>query len=400
MAFNPERLSLLVQPIGENGLRFYGYQTDDVEATVTSAGYATNAADYGLRAYDLVFISPASGTEEPYILAVDSIDADGHATLASPGPIGDLLAANNLSDLPSPATARVNLGLVIGTNVQAYDADLAAIAGLTSAADKVPYFTGSGTAALADFSAFGRTLVDDANAAAGRTTLGAMGTGFEGATGTIPNAQLPSRINDTGRNLDTLGNNWNNAVETGTYYGNAATNSPLANWVIADVLALNSTYVWQIARFMFGAGVWQRLQIAGVWGAWESIRTTDSEFDARYAQLAAANTFTKAQTVTPVSLTDAATVALDLSLSNDYTLTLGGNRTLGNPTNRTVGQWFSITVTQDGTGSRTLAYDTHYKFPGAAAPVLTTTANAYDTLTFRVKSATEIQLVSIAKAFG
>lgn len=90
MAFNPERLSLLVQPIGENGLRFYGYQTDDVEATIIGAGYATNAADYGLRAYDLVFISPASGTEEPYILAVVSIDADGHATLASPGPIGDM----------------------------------------------------------------------------------------------------------------------------------------------------------------------------------------------------------------------------------------------------------------------------------------------------------------------
>lgn len=118
------------------------------------------------------------------------------------------------------------------------------------------------------------------------------------------------------------------------------------------------------------------------------------------ALLAQANVFTKAQSVTPVALTDAATVATDASLSNTFTVTLGGNRTLGNPTNLTNGCIYTWRVRQDATGSRTLAYGSKFKWPGGTTPVLTTTASATDFISGQYFSDTDTILGTVLKAFS
>ena len=114
------------------------------------------------------------------------------------------------------------------------------------------------------------------------------------------------------------------------------------------------------------------------------------------AGLAVTQSFTKAQRGTPVALTDGAIIAVDLSLGNNFSVVLGGNRTLGDPSNVTAGQSGVIVVTQDGTGSRTLAYaGTKYKFAGGTAPTLTTTAAAVDVLAYYCESATRITVTSL-----
>ena len=174
---------------------------------------------------------------------------------------GFLATSNNLSDVANTGTARTNLGLAIGTNVQAYDADL--------------------------------------------TTLGAGGAS---------------------------------------------------------------------ARTFLGL----------------AIGTDVQAYNANSAVLNVAQSFTAAQRGAVTALTDGATITADFALANNFSVTLGGNRTLANPTNLTVGQSGVIKVTQDGTGSRTLAYGTNWDFAGGTAPTLTTTANAVDILAYYVDGASNI----------
>lgn len=117
--------------------------------------------------------------------------------LTNPSAISFLrVNADNTVTARSAANFRTDLSLVVGTNVQAYDADLAAIAALTSAADRVPYATGAGTWALATLTTFGRSLIDDAAASNARETLGKVLPRY-GLLGQAVGLDISSALNDT-----------------------------------------------------------------------------------------------------------------------------------------------------------------------------------------------------------
>lgn len=95
------------------------------------------------------------------------------------------------------------------------------------------------------------------------------------------------------------------------------------------------------------------------------------------------------------SLSDGSTITVNFTDGIHHSVTLGGNRTFGNPSNdgSAVGQSGSIFITQDGTGSRTASFHSDYKFVGGTAPTLSTAANAVDRLDYVIKASGVIHCV-------
>jgi hypothetical protein len=121
-----------------------------------------------------------------------------------------------------------------------------------------------------------------------------------------------------------------------------------------------------------------------------AIGTDVQAYDADTAKTDVVQAFTAAQRGAITGLTDGATITADFAVANNFSVTLGGNRTLANPSNLTAGQSGCIWITQDGTGSRTLAYGSQWDFTGGTAPTLSTAASSVDCLVYAVQSSTKI----------
>lgn len=140
-----------------------------------------------------------------------------------------------------------------------------------------------------------------------------------------------------------------------------------------------------------GAAVFKAANAAAARSAIGVVIGTDVQaFDADTAKTDVVQSFTAAQRGAITALTDGATITPNFALGNNFSVTLGGNRTLANPSNLTAGQSGVIVITQDGTGSRTLAYGNQWKFAAGTAPTLTTTAAAVDVLAYYAESSTRI----------
>jgi len=96
-----------------------------------------------------------------------------------------------------------------------------------------------------------------------------------------------------------------------------------------------------------------------------------------------AQTYSRTQNFAQTTLTDASTIAWDLSQNQVAQVTLGDNRVLGAATNQTAGATYILIVKQDGTGGRTLdVSNSLYKFPGGVEPVVANGANDVSIFSF------------------
>jgi len=186
----------------------------------------------------------------------------------------------------------------------------------------------------------------------------------------------------------------NNSIDSDHYVDGSIDNAHLADDAVdsdelaasaVDIAHMSATGTASAATYLRGDNTWAVVagDIEGVTASTGlsgggTSGTVSVSLDTTNAQ-----EWTGTQNFNSTSLTFDATQDWDLSLNQVCDLTLTANTTFDAPTNLVDGGFYSITIIQDGTGSRTASWNTVFKWAGGTAPTLTTTASAKDIFMFR-----------------
>jgi hypothetical protein len=212
-----------------------------------------------------------------------------------------------------------------------------------------------------------------------------------------PEGMLPSAVNDTMRDMMAQIRDVGDGIRGGTYTMTAPviTGGSITGITFTSIVVTGGSITGITDLAVADGGTGASTLTGIIKGSGTSALTT-ATVGVDYAGIDTAQTFTKGQRGEITTLTDGATITPDMADSNNFTVTLGGNRTLANPSNLTAGQSGSIFVVQDGTGSRTLAYGSQYDFIGGTAPTLSTAANSVDRIDYVVRTTGSIHCVFTA----
>ncbi len=159
------------------------------------------------NSHGIIIQGPPHSAAANYTLTLPNNDGNASQLLSTNGSgvldwADALLVAQNLADLNNATTARQNLGVEIGVDVQAYDDGLQSISALTTAADKMIYTDGSDSYQVTDLTSQARNLLDDATAADQRTTLGLVAVASSGNASDVTSAVNPTNYTKASNDVD------------------------------------------------------------------------------------------------------------------------------------------------------------------------------------------------------